>query len=178
MSQSPNNFHRITTGIGFECGPKSCGLEIQASGKVGTAGSGFMRSFARASAFSATCRWLGPRRVMGARLMSVLWSEGDRTGLCDVFGRPRVPQEVTKGLSRGWLDTPVQHAVLHGGYWVARGEREIRRGETVKRYLGSVGLLAGRSYNGALTAELLFCLVAGELGAEGRVAKWELYRPD
>jgi hypothetical protein len=64
---------------------------------------------------------------------------------------------------------------------VARRDREISRGENVKKYLGSVRLPNGRSCgdeegNEPLTSELLFCLVAGEIGAEGTVAKWEFYR--
>jgi hypothetical protein len=115
MSQIPNNFHWSTTGIAFECGPKSCGLEIQPSGKVATAGSGFMRSFARASAFSPTCRLLFLRRVMGARLTSELWSEGARTRLCDAFGGPLVPQQVTNGLALRWLDIAGPARWLLGG---------------------------------------------------------------
>jgi hypothetical protein len=51
----------------------------------------------------------------------------------------------------------------------------------VKEYLGIVHLLDRRSFsddedNEALTPELLFCVVAGEMGAEGTVAKWELHR--
>jgi hypothetical protein len=177
MSRIPANCHWITTGIGFECGPKACGLEIWPSGKVVTAGSGFMRSLARASAFSPTCPLLGLRRVMGARLTSVLCSEGARTRLCDVFAGPRVPQDVTNGLALGWLDMPIQH----GGYWVARSDREIASGENVKKYLGSVCLLDRRSCGDdedtePLTPESLFSLVAGEIGADGTVAKWERYR--
>jgi hypothetical protein len=64
---------------------------------------------------------------------------------------------------------------------MARRDREIPRSENVKKYPGSVRLLNGRSCgdeegNEPLTPELLFCLAAGEIGAEGTVAKWELYR--
>ena len=124
MSPIPNNFHWSATDVGFECGPKWYGLKIHLSGKVVTAGSGFMRSLARASAFGPTCPLTRLRRIMGARSTSVLCIERVRTRFRNVFGGPRVAQDVTNGLALGWLDMPVQH----GGYWAARRDHEVPSG--------------------------------------------------